>query len=76
MCAGAILQARVGRLVYGTRNHLLGADGSWLAMFPARDGDGRRSGDGEALPPQRPHPFHPEIAVRRLQSLGTRFHFS
>lgn len=34
MCAGALLQARVGRLVYGARNRLLGADGSWIAMLP------------------------------------------
>ncbi|CAI5521875.1 unnamed protein product [Closterium sp. Naga37s-1] len=30
MCAGAILQARVGRLVWGAPNPLLGADGSWI----------------------------------------------
>lgn len=30
MCAGAILQARVGRIVWGAPNTLLGADGSWV----------------------------------------------
>ena len=33
MCAGAILQSRVGTVVYGARNVLLGADGSWIHMF-------------------------------------------
>ncbi|KAF6259170.1 cytidine deaminase-like protein [Scenedesmus sp. NREL 46B-D3] len=34
MCAGAILQARLQRLVYGARQPRLGADGSWVALFP------------------------------------------
>lgn len=34
MCAGAILQARLQRLVYGVRQPRLGADGSWVALFP------------------------------------------
>ncbi|KAJ9534900.1 hypothetical protein QJQ45_029537, partial [Haematococcus lacustris] len=34
MCAGAILQARLGRLVYSTRQPRLGADGSWVALTP------------------------------------------
>lgn len=33
MCAGALLQARVGRVVYGAKNNLLGADGSWIDMM-------------------------------------------
>lgn len=33
MCAGALLQARVHRVVYGARNSLLGADGSWIHML-------------------------------------------
>ena len=33
MCAGALLQARVGSVVYGARNFLLGADGSWINML-------------------------------------------
>ena len=47
MCAGAILQSRVGTVVYGARNTLLGADGSWIRMFDR----------------ERPHPFHPGIQV-------------
>jgi tRNA(adenine34) deaminase len=34
MCAGAILQARLARLVYGAKQPRIGADGSWVAMFP------------------------------------------
>jgi tRNA(Arg) A34 adenosine deaminase TadA len=33
MCAGALLQARLGAVVYGARNPLLGADGSWIHML-------------------------------------------
>ena len=74
MCAGAALQARVGSLVYGARNSLLGADGSWIAMLPrgagaAADGEscsGEGGGDGNAAAaPQRAHPFHAEMRVRR-----------
>lgn len=36
MCAGAILQARLARLVYGARQPRVGADGSWVAMFPTQ----------------------------------------
>jgi len=35
MCAGAILQARLGRVVYGARNPLLGGDGSWAPLLRA-----------------------------------------
>lgn len=55
MCAGAILQSRVGTVVYGASNPLLGADGSWIRMFPL---DGHVDG-------RNPHPFHPDIVVRR-----------
>lgn len=34
MCAGAILQARLARLVYGAKQPRCGADGSWVALFP------------------------------------------
>lgn len=34
VCAGAILQSRVGSVVSGARNILLGADGSWVRLFP------------------------------------------
>lgn len=33
MCAGAILQSRLGTVVYGAPNKLLGADGSWIQML-------------------------------------------
>jgi len=65
MCAGAILQSRIGSVVYGARNTLLGADGSWISMLQAgrcehqaddRDLEGRKQ--------QKPHPFHPNLAVR------------
>ncbi|GLI62105.1 hypothetical protein VaNZ11_004688, partial [Volvox africanus] len=38
MCAGAILQARLARVVYGARQPRLGADGSWLQLFPRTSG--------------------------------------
>ncbi|MCD7472614.1 hypothetical protein HAX54_013895 [Datura stramonium] len=41
MCAGAILQARIDTVVWGAPNKLLGADGSWIRLFP--DGDGEKS---------------------------------
>lgn len=90
------LQARVGTIVYGARNTLLGADGSWIAMLPqeiADDGHpsschscstvshppaagsaqavvAARTAPAAAVPPApgaptRPHPFHPNLAVRR-----------
>ena len=34
MCAGAILQARIPRLVFGARNKRLGAAGSWIQLLP------------------------------------------
>lgn len=39
MCAGALLQARVEGVVYGARNQLLGADGSWISMLPQQQGN-------------------------------------
>jgi tRNA(adenine34) deaminase len=57
-CAGAALQARVGALVYGARNPLLGADGSWVSLLPPQEG-------AVEEPPRRPHPFHPDMRVRR-----------
>ncbi|WVZ98218.1 hypothetical protein U9M48_043686 [Paspalum notatum var. saurae] len=64
MCAGAILQARIDAVVWGAPNKLLGADGSWVRLFP---GDGQTSTEtmhqGQATGPV--HPFHPKIAIRR-----------
>ena len=76
MCAGALLQARVGSVVYGARNRLLGADGSWIAMLPreadSNSGSSSSSSDegfsGAGARPAsagKPHPFHPALAVRR-----------
>lgn len=42
MCAGALLAARVSSLVYGTRNALLGADGSWVALLGGQ-GNGKEN---------------------------------
>lgn len=36
MCGGALLAARVGRLVYGAREPRQGADGSWIDLFTKR----------------------------------------
>jgi tRNA(adenine34) deaminase len=56
MCAGAMLQSRVGTVVYGAPNTLLGADGSWVNLL-------RHGGDGAGG--LRPHAFHPSMRVRR-----------
>lgn len=64
MCAGAILQARVNTLVWGAPNKLLGADGSWIRLFP----DGGEGGNGSELsdkPAAPVHPFHPKMTIRR-----------
>ncbi|KAH7429689.1 hypothetical protein KP509_09G061600 [Ceratopteris richardii] len=71
MCAGAILQARVGKVVWGTRNPLLGADGSWVSLFPRHaltnncehqlvDSVSNSVIQGKGLV----HPFNPDIEVR------------
>lgn len=60
MCAGALLQSRVGTVVYGARNTLLGADGSWISLLPH---DSCASTATHA--PLRPHPFHDKLQVRR-----------
>lgn len=62
MCAGALLQARVGHLVYAARSPLLGADGSWVNMLQ----HGRAGSTQSAVAdPTRPHPFHTDIKVQR-----------
>ncbi|KAJ0763800.1 putative tRNA(adenine(34)) deaminase [Helianthus annuus] len=63
MCAGAILQARIHTVVWGAPNKLLGADGSWVRLFC--DGDGGSSSMLPNMPCAPPHPFHPNMAVRR-----------
>ncbi|XP_021910210.1 tRNA(adenine(34)) deaminase, chloroplastic [Carica papaya] len=61
MCAGAILQARIDTLVWGAPNKLLGADGSWIRLFPD-GGNGSELSDKPAAPV---HPFHPKMKIRR-----------
>ncbi|PON79394.1 Cytidine deaminase, homotetrameric [Parasponia andersonii] len=63
MCAGAILQARISTLVWGAPNKLLGADGSWIRLFP--DGDGGDNLGASDKPPAPVHPFHPNMNIRR-----------
>lgn len=77
MCAGAILQSRVGTLVYGARNILLGADGSWVQMLPCEHSqcdesfgddtvqDDIKHATQKPIIPHTPHPFHPNINVIR-----------
>ncbi|CAK9151261.1 unnamed protein product [Ilex paraguariensis] len=63
MCAGAILQARIDTVVWGAPNKLLGADGSWIRLFPSGDGgNGSELTEKSAAPV---HPFHPNITIRR-----------
>ncbi len=63
MCAGAILISRVGTVVYGARSTLLGADGTWMQLFPCHQDSEGPAGSGEALWPGKPHPFHPSLQV-------------
>ena len=48
MCAGAVLQARLGEVVYGAPNPLMGAAGSWVQLLPAAVLS-RGGGDGNDL---------------------------
>ncbi|KAI4302208.1 hypothetical protein MLD38_037986 [Melastoma candidum] len=63
MCAGAILQAGVGTLVWGAPNKLLGADGSYVRLFPVGEEGSRSSTSDKPAPPV--HPFHPKMTIRR-----------
>ncbi|QDZ23043.1 cytidine/deoxycytidylate deaminase [Chloropicon primus] len=51
MCVGALLQSRVGRVVWGAPNKQLGADGSWISLL---------RGSGETK-----HPYHLSVQVSR-----------
>ncbi|XP_038891802.1 tRNA(adenine(34)) deaminase, chloroplastic [Benincasa hispida] len=63
MCAGAILQARIENLVWGAPNKLLGADGSWIRLFPdGGEGNVSEQSEKSAAPV---HPFHPKMTIRR-----------
>lgn len=64
MCAGAILQARIDTVVWGAPNKLLGADGSWIRLFP-NGLEGGNPSEPTDKPPAPIHPFHPKIVVRR-----------
>lgn len=64
MCAGAILQARIHNLVWGAPNKLLGADGSWIRLFPGPSEEGKDTEPSEK-PPAPVHPFHPKMNIRR-----------
>uniref|UniRef100_A0A2P2QP96 tRNAadenine34 deaminaseic-like n=1 Tax=Rhizophora mucronata TaxID=61149 RepID=A0A2P2QP96_RHIMU len=64
MCAGAILQARIDTLVWGAPNKLLGADGSWIRLFP-NGGEGRNGSELTDKPAPPVHPFHPKMRIRR-----------
>ncbi|CAL9118396.1 unnamed protein product [Musa textilis] len=64
MCAGAILQARIDTVVWGTPNKLLGADGSWVRLFPGDNG-GSNSSNPSNQKAGPVHPFHPDIRIRR-----------
>lgn len=68
MCAGALLQARVDRVVYGTNNPLLGADGSWMQILPlakAKQAELSTSIPEQELlrRAQQQHPFHVSMHV-------------
>ena len=58
MCAGAILQARVGNVVYGARNPQLGAHGSWCGLLGTRDGE------EDKVQTLKTHAIMPEVNVR------------
>ena len=58
MCAGAILQARVGNVVYGARNPQLGAHGSWCGLL------GTREGEEDKVQTLKTHAIMPEVNVR------------
>jgi len=66
MCAGALLQSRMKRVVWGAPNVQLGADGSWVNLLR-----GKGSGVGDAnsgcgcIETQGPHPYHPGLEVSR-----------
>jgi tRNA(adenine34) deaminase len=70
MCAGAALQARVGTVVYGAPNPMLGADGGWVQLLPpwrnataTSNGFGTTSDSEDGGPMLRPHAFNPNMTV-------------
>ncbi|KAG2436628.1 hypothetical protein HYH02_011563 [Chlamydomonas schloesseri] len=65
MCAGALMQARVGRVVYGARQPRLGADGSWVQLFPPR-----RPGRQQQQQQQHHHHHHHQQQQQQQQHVG------
>ena len=67
MCAGAALLSRLDRVVYGARNALAGADGSWVGVLPREEEEEEDEGSPTSLapPPSRPHSAHPDLRVTR-----------
>eukprot|EP00892_Ulva_mutabilis_P011745 jgi/Ulvmu1/8943/UM005_0034.1 len=67
MCAGALLQARLDRVVYGAPNPLLGADGSWMQILPrltsSQDNDSMLLLEPVSQSLQQRHPFHVSMRV-------------
>jgi tRNA(Arg) A34 adenosine deaminase TadA len=70
MCAGAILISRVGTVVYGARSTLLGADGTWMQLFPCQHESPADNGSEHGLWPGKPHPTHPSLQVMRMNHLA------
>ena len=64
MCAGAILISRVGTVVYGARSTLLGADGTWMQLFPCQHDGESPEGSEDGMWLGKPHPMHPKLQVR------------
>ena len=64
MCAGAILNSRLKRVVYGARQPRVGADGSWISLLRRGKPSPEESGpsDDQELD-STPHPFHPNLEV-------------
>lgn len=80
MCAGAILQARVDRVVYGARNSLLGADGSWIQMFPrpvtsSGEFDQAHAKQNKLRQNELRHPFHVSMQVPLLPDAADVWQF-
>jgi len=67
MCVGALLQARVGEVVHGAPNLLLGGDGSWVSLLNVgEEGEGTRgNNESPVASPRCSHPFQPRVNVRR-----------
>eukprot|EP00983_Pelagomonas_calceolata_P073206 1152047-Pelagomonas_calceolata.AAC.1 len=59
--AGAILQSRIARLVYGAPQPRLGADGSWVSLFPASTTSASSSSSSSSSSP------HPASSAQQQQ---------